>query len=471
MRSPLPRIGALAACLLLAACALQPHKPSAAEQAEAWRRTAEDGVVYAYPLLLMEATRAAQTAVAAPDEDRAPPNRLRLQRDLPDARTADIVYPNVDALYVSAWLDLAVEPQVLVVPDPGRRFVMLPLLDAWSETFARLDARGSGRGGRAYALVGPGWQGTLPDGVQRIDAPTATVWLLGRIGVDGRDDLAAARRLQNGFRLLPLSAWGKRYQPPKRVPVDAAVDAATPPAARVARMDAAALFGSLAMLLHDNPPRDADAPLLTRLATIGVVPGKPFDPAALPAAQRDAVETGVRDGLLRVEEAGRAPRQRSVNGWSYALDAGRYGTDYRQRAAMAAASLGASAPQDAVYPFARSDAAGQPLDGAHRYVLHFDKSALPPVDAFWSLTAYDAQGRLVANRLERYALDSRDRLRFNRDGSLDLYLQRTPPPSPAKRANWLPLPEGACALILRLYSPRPEVLDGRWTPPPIGRAD
>lgn len=470
MRLTLSRLCALAACLLLIACALQPHKPSAAEQAAAWRQTAEDGVVYAYPLLLMEATRALQTAVAAPDEERAPLNRLRLQRGLPDARTTDVAYPNVDALYVSAWLDLAAEPQVLVVPDPGRRFAMLPLLDAWSETFARLDARGSGRRGRAYALVGPGWQGTLPDGVQRVDAPTSMVWLLGRIGVDGRADLAAARRLQNGFRLLPLSAWGKRYLPPKRVPVDAAVDTTTSAAARIARMDAAAVFGSLAMLLHDNPPRAADAPLLERLATIGVVPGKPFDPAALPAAQRSAVEAGVRDGLRRIEEAGSAPKQRSVNGWSYAIEAGHYGTDYRQRAAMAAASLGANAPEDAVYPFARSDAAGQPLDGTHRYVLHFDLSALPPVGAFWSLTAYDAQGRLVANRLGRYALDSRDRLRFNRDGSLDLYLQHAQPPY-AKRANWLPLPQGVCAVILRLYAPQPEVLDGRWTLPPIGRAD
>lgn len=470
MRPSLSRALVAAACLALAACALQPRKPSAAEQAEIWRMTAEDGVVYGYPLLLMDATRALQTAVAAPDDDRAPVNRLRLQRTLPDARTTDVSYANVDALYVSAWLDLAPEPQVLVVPDPGQRFTMLPLLDAWSETFARLDARGSGRRGRAYALVGPGWQGDLPDGVQRIDAPTAMVWLLGRVGVDGRDDLAAARRLQARFRLLPLSAWNKRYAPPKRVPVDAAADTATPPAARLARMDAAAFFGSLAMLLHDNPPRAADAPLLARLATLGVVPGRPFDPATLPPAQRAAVEAGVRDGLRTVADAGRAPRTHAVSGWSYALDAGRYGIDYRRRAAVAAASLGASAPQDAVYPFASSDAAGQALDGAHRYVLHFDKDALPPVGAFWSLTAYDAQGRLVASRDGRYALDSRDRLRFDKDGSLDLYLQRAPP-ARARRANWLPLPAGVCAVVLRLYAPKPEVLDGRWAPPPIGRAD
>jgi hypothetical protein len=99
-------------------------------------------------------------------------------------------------------------------------------------------------------------------------------------------------------------------------------------------------------------------------------------------------------------------------------------------------------------------------------VLRFEKGRLPPVEAFWSVTAYDAQGYFIPNALQRQAIGDRDKLTFNPDGSLDLYIQAASP-GKDREANWLPVGKGPFNLLLRLYSPRSEILDRTWTPPPV----
>jgi hypothetical protein len=145
-----------------------------------------------------------------------------------------------------------------------------------------------------------------------------------------------------------------------------------------------------------------------------------------------------------------------------------YGNFYLKRAIIAMAGLGANPPEDAIYPLNVGDADGQPLDGDHDYVLHFDKDELPPVDAFWSVTMYDADGFQAANELNRFALGDRDPLSYNGDGSLDLYLQHEHPGAD-REANWLPAPRGPLGVTMRLYAPRPEALQGEWNPPPVRR--
>jgi len=146
---------------------------------------------------------------------------------------------------------------------------------------------------------------------------------------------------------------------------------------------------------------------------------------------------------------------------------GVYGDYYLKRAIVAMVGLGANQVEDAIYPLNVADADGKPVMGQNSYVLQFAKGELPPVEAFWSLTMYDAEGFQVANALNRFAIGDRDALKFNPDGSLDLYIQNESP-DPAKESNWLPAPKsGQLGLTLRLYAPKPEVAEGRWNPPPV----
>jgi hypothetical protein len=161
-----------------------------------------------------------------------------------------------------------------------------------------------------------------------------------------------------------------------------------------------------------------------------------------------------------------------INGGNFTTKTGLYGTDYLMRALITAIGLGANRPQDAVYPTSLKDAADKAYDGANKYVIHFDKSEIPPVEGFWSITMYDAQYFFVANPINRYSISPRQNLRSNPDGSIDIHVQNTSP-GPDKEANWLPAPTGKFILMLRMYWPNendPSILDGTWTIPPVKKA-
>lgn len=148
---------------------------------------------------------------------------------------------------------------------------------------------------------------------------------------------------------------------------------------------------------------------------------------------------------------------------------GVYGNYYLKRALVTQYGLGANLPEDAIYPANLADNTGKPLDGANRYSIHFDKTAIPPVDAFWSITLYDEEGFQVANSLNRFAVSSWMPFKFNADGSLDLYFQNESPGAD-KEANWLPAPKGPFNLTMRLYAPKSDALTGKWNPPAVVRS-
>jgi hypothetical protein len=235
-------------------------------------------------------------------------------------------------------------------------------------------------------------------------------------------------------------------------------------------MDPGEFFYRLNSLMRANPPATVDGGALRRFARIGVGPGKGFDVQARPLSFARELERGVHAGMARILEHVRRPKAKTVNGWQLLTDAGRYGTDYAWRAAVAHVRLGANLPEDAVYPHAWVDATGRPLSGAYRYRIHFRASAFPPVHAFWSITLYDDQQALVPNPIGRYALGDRDRLTFAPDGSLTLFVQNEPPDR-GKQPNWLPAPRGGFNLFMRLYWPMAEVLDGTWRPPAVERLE
>lgn len=210
--------------------------------------------------------------------------------------------------------------------------------------------------------------------------------------------------------------------------------------------------------------------MIHRLERVGFKVGQSFDLAAAPANIRQAFERGRADGMKRVAELGRKGAGEGQKGWTYTTRGGSYGVDYDYRAAVAYFGLGMNVPQDAVYPSLSADSEGQPLDGNSQYVLRFEKGKLPPVDAFWSVTAYDKDGYFIPNKLNRQAIGDRNKLAISGDGSLDLYIQAESPGA-EKEANWLPVAKAPFNLLMRLYSPRAEILDGTWTPPPVKRVD
>ncbi|MFT3926041.1 MAG: DUF1254 domain-containing protein [Myxococcales bacterium] len=423
---------------------------------------ADEAYVYALPLMLLDATTQAVTNVASPTGHRAPWNQFARVDVLPDAKFSAVVLPNVDTLYTSAMLDLSREPVVLHVPDTQGRYYLMPMLDAYTNVFAAPGKRTTGTGELKVAIVGPHFKGKLPKGLTKIEAPTDRVWLLGRTQINGKEDLPKVIELTNKYTLTPLSAYGKAYLPPKGR-VDPEVDMQTPPPRQIANLGDQAYFERAALLLKQFPPPAADKPQLARFAKLGFGPGK-FMPS--PEADKAIQGTGAR--ATKLLKAHLAEIGQPRNGWRLTTEAGSYGTNYEVRAAVALWALGANLPEDALYPATSRDAEGQPLNGNHRYVIHFPKGQEPPAHAFWSLSMYNGAGYFVDNPIGRYAIGSRDALQRNPDGSLDLLLQSDAPQGELL-ANWLPTPQGPFQLLMRIYWPDQKVMDGAWELPAVIR--
>lgn len=459
--------------LLAAACGKNepppapPPPPKAAAQPapapsvnDELKRLAREVYVYAYPLVLMDVTRQVMTA-------KTPLNTFENKRSLPDPSSTEVVNPNVDTLSSTAWLDLSNGPLILSVPDTKGRYYLMPMLGAWSNVFQSPGKRTTGTEKREFAVVGPKWKGDLPQTAEEIRAPTDIVWIIGRTETNGKADFAAVAKIQDQYKLAPLRGAKAAKGAPHAAPASG-VDTKTPPVDQVAKMDAKTFFSRVAALLPGNPPAKEDGPMVERMTKLGIVAGQPFDTSKLDANAQNSIQEGAKSGLDAIVAAAKGSTGDIRNGWTINSDLGRYGTNYGLRAVTAYMGLGANAPEDAIYPYTRLDGSGHPLNGANKYVLHFDKGKTPPTQAFWSLTMYNNKHFLVANPIDRYAIGDRDKLTFNPDGSLDLYLQHDNP-GKDKESNWLPAPKDDFNVMLRIYSPKQEMLERRWEPPAIKR--
>jgi hypothetical protein len=428
---------------------------------------ATDAYIYGYPLVTMEFTRRIMTNTAEPKGTHAPMGQFVRMRQYPDAKFRDVTAPNADTLYSTAWLDLTNEPFVLSLPDMGDRYFLMPMLDAWTNVFEVPGTRTTGQRAQTYAITGPGWTGELPFGVKQLKAPTNLVWILGRTYCTGTpEDYKACHAIMDKYDLRPLSAFGKEYTPPTGN-VDPKVDMKTAVREQVDGLSAADYFGLLATLMKHNPPAREDAPMVDKLARLGIVAGKPFDSSKLDPAVAKAPKLGQQKIMAQIKIGGTIE-----NGWLFSTKAGVYGTEYTQRAFITAIGLGANRPQDAVYPTSTMDADGKKYSGANEYVMHFEKRQTPPVNAFWSVTMYDAGYFLVDNPLNKYTVSPRNNLKYNSDGSLDIYIQNESP-GEDKEANWLPAPKGEFILMMRMYYPKakdPSIIDGTWKVPPVRAA-
>jgi len=419
------------------------------------RALTEEAAVYAWPLYEMRRMRAATSPQRIAGTGAAPAgqrwcNVFTHARELLRADASRVVTPNNDTLYTTAWLDLGDGPLVIDVPDTAGRYYVLGLLDFHTNPFAHIGQRLTGTEARSFLLSGPDWQGGTPAGFAapgaHVRSPTRWVWIIGRILVDGPQDLPAVHALQDGFALRPFDAG----RAPKAFDPDC--DPKAPPSAAhyAAQVNAA---------LRENPPPARE---IARFAAVGIGPDAAPDAAQLAALQAaiDAVQPRLRTPQAR----------RTASHWQHKpLVAGAFGEDHLYRAQVALQYIGMLESREAVYPLAWHDAEGEPLSGRHAYALRFAPDALPPVDAFWSLTMYDSRDcMLVDNPIDRYAIGDRTPgLARDADGGLTIRIAHACPAD--AQANWLPAPREGFYLCLRAYLPRPELLEGRYVLPPVVR--
>jgi hypothetical protein len=427
-----------------------------------------DATVYGFPLVIMDLTRQVFTAVPGPTADGSPVNQFGNKKTFPDATFINVVNPNADTLYSSAWIDTAKEPVIISLPDTQGRYYLMPMLNYWTDVFASPGSRTTGTGAGNFAITSPDWSGKLPEGITEMKSSTRWVWIVGRIACAGPSDYENVWKLQDQLKLTPLSAWGTDYVPPSNVPVDSSVNRKVSPLNQLLALDAGAYFNYVCRLMVDNPPYEADAPTLASMDKIGIKTGADYKSyfAGLDDDVKSAIQTGYQSALAQIPAANLGSEK---NGWQLPYGAGNYGIDYVLRAATAYRGLGANLVDDAFYASVSASSDGAKFSSDNKYVIHFNKDEIPPVNGFWSISLYNEKILFAANPINRYNLGSLSDppLIENPDGSIDIYIQRDSPDS-TKMPNWLPAPaSGGFSLTLRLYWPQKSVVDKSWVPPAV----
>ena len=429
---------------------------------------------YGLPLVTTDKTFENQTSIDVPNHRGfGPVNQFNPIRSFVTPDDRSVVAPNLDTLYSIAWLDLSDEPQVIRVPKVKDRYFVIPLMSPYTENFANLGSVEETPPGD-YAIVGPDdADATLPKHVTRVVSPYDRVWIIQRTYADNDSpkDIAKVNRIQDDISVIPLSKYPrKNWRPAAPANPDTTVDDPGMPTGM-------AFYDRLGRLLAEFPPPAADQPILDELAAIGVGPGlTPSTDASLSAQTVAGMTAAIAAGpgaVLADAQAMYAEGFSRHNGY-LVTPTGAYGTDYRLRAVVTQVGLGALRSEQSIYPLALLDRTGQPLTGAKRYRVHIPADSLPPVtaDGFWSLTLYDNDGFIVANEIDRYAINDRTDLHYNADGSVDLYLQAEGPGDPVQAQNWLPTPSGGYRLLWRTYGTDPAhiagILDGTgWKAPAV----
>lgn len=413
--------------------------------------------LWGYPLVRMERVLREYTDVSQPQAAtsyRAPLNRIGWATELATPDAKDMPAANNDTLYMSAVVQLD-EPYVISVPDTDDRYYVINVFTTYHELEHYIGRLVTGTEAGRFALVPPGWTGTLPAGVQRLDVSTPLVWLWGRLHIRDGEPMEPVKALQAQFDLRPLSQLGKAgYQAP----------AAQLPALPDIAGDELGFFTHLGYAMQHNPVMARDEALAGQLERIGLTGKDGFDRSKLTPAQLASLKRALDDATV-VALGSVSNTSVKTQGWDSIIIDG-YGYNYPLRAVHSGPYLGGNMAKEAFYPSSYTDAQGELLSGANRYELRFSKA--PPVDAFWSLTMYNADDKmLVHNPIDRYKVGSETPgVKYNDDGSFSLYVQREEPEGD-KKANWPPSPEGNFFLVFRFYQPRQETLEGKYPLPEI----
>ncbi|MEO0883695.1 MAG: DUF1254 domain-containing protein [Pseudomonadota bacterium] len=456
-------IGLTAACGQSVEPRLQPQTDKVGEPGLSLAE-AEAIYDYAYPLVIMKISQDVMFTV--PFRPPTTPNHFIHFKRLAQPEQRAVVLGNRNTLYSVGWVDLSKGPVIFEIPDMGDRYYVMPLLDAWTNTFRSLGSRTTGQGAQSYLLVNKTWGGEAPDGHEVITSPTNMVWITGRIQADSAEDAVEAAKLQTEYKLVTLEeSQGASdpfadYQPTfqaatVRLPVPFSLN-----------MSADAFYDTFLAQWQANSPPASDAPMVALLERSGLLSGSDVAFSDLEPTVREQLEAGLIAKQEVYKQAFYEGTEQSEN-WIFNLDTdmGDWGTDFARRAYWAVWGLGTNIVEDAVYGVSQLDENLAALNGANTYRLHFKAGDTPPTSAFWSVTNYDVEGYLERNAVDRYSLGSNHDLAYNEDGSLDVYLSHTQPEDVA--LNWVPTPAGDFKTLLRIYWPDEAVLNGDWDLPAI----
>lgn len=423
--------------------------------------------IWGIPLVIMEANANYSTNPNAPPGLGVGPwNTMIPSRELVNAsfRIPGLA-PNADTMYDIIWFNLTSEAHVLKVPPISDRYYTLQFVDAYGSTSAYIGSRTTGSDGGTYIVTGPDWNGQVPENLTQIKSPTNLAWVQGRILVRGPTDVLNVHAIQDKITLQPLSGYqGKATsvsQPPPKTAIPLQPDPASIPKSGIK------VYDEISQGMVGNPPNPPDPQLSAKFATIGIGPGKVPSKEATDTIKA-ALQTGITEGQ-ELMNAKWANIGQVMNGWNVNMKLGNYGKDYLLRAAATFFGCCANIAQEALYVTAHTDLEGKPLSGANNYVIHFNPVQIPPVKAFWSVTLYNNQSLFVDNPINRYNIgDNTAGLMKSTDGSLDIYIQHENP-GKDKESNWLPSPVESFYLILRMYVPGEQILNGTWPYPSVQR--
>ncbi len=419
--------------------------------------------IFAYPLVLMDVTKKVMTNVASPTEFFAPINQFAHSTKFVKPKFNKLNKLEPDTLYSTAWLDLEKEPIILHVPNTRDRYYLMEAFDNWTNLIASIGKREMGTVSQDLIFVGPNWRGDIPAGLKMIKSHTNIVRLVGKFfPKDKRGDLVLVNRIQKQFTLKPLSFLNKDYIPVENK-IDPNIDMNALPVDIVERIHGLKFFNYFADLLKSNPVSREDLNYLKSFEPIGIIPKQDFDANRLSASLRENLDDVPSLALDRIYSALNL-KNNINNGWSMIAQPSE--ANYLKRAVNAYNNLGVSRSEDLLYETVKVGSNGKLLQGHSRYVIHFDRLQVPSTRAFWSITMYDKNLLFVDNSLKRYSVGDRGNLKYNRDGSLDIYIQRHQPED-NKKSNWLPAPAGYFELILRVYWPNKNMLRGSWRPPAV----
>ena len=430
------------------------------------RAIAKEAYLYGFPVVEMYKTLYTQAVDKGGANFKASLNHVGHTAQALTPKDSSVATPNPDTALSFVWMDLRTEPLVLTLPRiEDNRYYSVQLIDLYTQNIAYLGTRSTGNNGGHYMIAGPDWKGQQPVDVDRVVYSESNIaYALYRTQLFDEKDLNKVKQIQSGYTVQPLSRYVKQAPPAKAAKIEW-------PKPTASMSDSPQLFRYLNFMLSFAAPQDSEKEQLARFAKIGIAPGAPFKVNQLTAEQRKALEDGISDAKAEFA-AFKKDRidTRQVSSADLYGSRERLKNNYLYRYAGANLGIfGNSSDEAASFTYV-DDSEGKPANGArHSYTVRFAKDQLPPADAFWSLTLYDAKThQLVPNHKKRYLINSRmlPDLKRDADGGLTLALQHHEPPK-AEQSNWLPAPPAPFYAVLRIYLPKPEVAGGQWKLPPL----
>lgn len=409
----------------------------------------------------MEITRRVSTNVETSSGTRSPMNQFAHSKYLIDYDYTDILGGDASTMFSTAWYDLSNEPLYIQIPNSNGRYYVLELVDMWTDVFALPGSRTIGNHAQSYVLANSAWKGPIPDGAILIHSPTNTGVAIMTLDLKGPDDLQEVWNFQEKLRIVPLSYYNREYKQHVNK-INPNLDMSNP-TMQLAKMTALEFFKIFCEVTTQNSPHHNDYPILHRMSRIGLIPGKKFhptDPVIIKAIQGAPVRA-----------AALAPGHKLTvyqNQWFTTFyGIGTYGTYYLQRALVAHWAVTSLPNEEGIYSVLTKDYTGNYLDSSKKYLLRFAKGETPPVHAFWTISLFNDKRLLTKNAINRSAINSHTKLKYNDDGSVDIYLQHETP-GKHRESNWLPTPKnGNFMLMLLSYWPKLESFHQSWTPPPV----